>query len=700
MGALILDQIKTHLLGNDYQPKTVEELAVFFNVPIKTIQDVIEPLIDEGLLLMSKRNKVITPAMANLIVGTILINPKGYGFLQNDQLKEDIFIPAIYINSALNKDEVMISLHREKNEEVGQVVKVIKRFKTQMVGRVKSKNKKYYLESLDQSINQWIPLKTKKSDQIKTNHMVVAQITSYEPLVCQFLYSLGHMNDAQVDIKALLSEFDIPLVFSEAILKEANQVSLLKDKGNRTDLRSLYTFTIDNEDAKDFDDAISISKHEAGYELGVHIADVAFYVKENSLLDLEARQRGTSVYAADFVAPMLPEILSNNVCSLQPNQERYTISCMMQINNEGEITSSRLFTSTIESKQRFTYAQVNDIILKVHGEADDKHVELIQNAYECAQALRKHRNQEGNLDFVSSEPYFIMDQGKVLDIAIRSQNEAEGLIESFMIAANESVAHTLKTMDIPAIYRVHENPDPSKIRELAHFVGLLGYPFKGNPSNIHQSQLKKMLAHFADTNLEMIVNKMTLRSMKKATYESVPVGHFGLALKDYLHFTAPIRRYPDLIVHRMIHRYIIEQEISNTQIKSDQEHNTEYAKLSTLAERKAIDAERAVEDMKKAEYMMDYVGDIFEGYISGVTSFGFFVQLANTVEGLVPVHTLDDDYYSIDFPYQRLVGFHNKRKFSLGDKILVRVKHASKEKRQIDFAYIKHIKGEIIKYNN
>ena len=696
----MIHKVKQHLLSSHYQAKTIDELATFFDVSMGEMQNIITVLVDEGIVMMSRKQKVITPEMANLIVGTILIHPKGYGFLQSDQLQEDLFVPAPYLNSALNKDTVIASVKREKNEAIGQIVKIIKRYRTQLVGRVKSKNKKLYLESLDQSISQWIPLKSKKGERIKIGHMVVAEIESYQPLVGRYSHSLGHANDAQVDIKALLSEYEIPLEFPKTVIEQAQRVSLYKDKDERVDLTHMQAFTIDNEDAKDFDDAITISKLDDGYELGVHIADVSFYVQENSVIDQEARERGTSIYATDYVVPMLPEILSNNVCSLQPHVPRYTLSCIMRIDETGQVTSSKLLSSIIQSKKRFTYAQVNDIITGKNLDDHHEFIESIQIAHACAQKLHAYRNQQGNLDFVNPEPYFIMDQGKVLDILVRHQNQAEALIESFMVAANEAVAQTLKTMEIPAIYRVHENPDAEKIRQLAHFLGLLDYKFKGNPNNIHQSQLKQVLTAFAGTDLETIVNQLTLRSMKKATYESVPLGHFGLALDDYLHFTAPIRRYSDLIVHRMIRRYLFDHELSKRQINLDQQHNTEFASVATFTERRAIDAERAVADMKKAEYMEAFIGEYFEGTISGVISFGFFVQLENTVEGLVHVHSLDDDYYSIDHPYPRLVGFHNHRKFSLGDKVLVKVKDASKTKRQIDFTYIKHVKDEIIKYNN
>lgn len=679
----------------EYQAKTNEELAAFFNVPIKEINRLAAEIIDEGKGVLSKKSKLISPKMANMLVGTIMINAKGFGFLVNDESDEDIFIPTPYVKSAMHKDVVMVVKHTDKNEVVGEVVSIIKRAKTQLVGTVKIKNKKAYLASLDTRMDDWIVLKSDNNNRPKRGHMVVANIESYDPLIAFYSHSIGHASDPQVDIMGILLEHDIDLEFSKEVLSLSKQVLTKKDKQQRVDLTHQLIFTIDGEDAKDLDDAISIKETNDGYILGVHIADVSFYVEEDKAIDLEARERGTSVYATDVVVPMLPEALSNGVCSLVPYERKYTISCEMEISKDGEIQSSKIFPSVIESKQRFSYTQVNDIIK--NRDYDDElkeYVSIINIANTCAKAMQQHRQKQGDLDFVSSESNFIMDNGKVIDITLRKQDEAEQLIESFMVAANESVAHLMKIQGIPAIYRVHEKPDADKIREFAKILSMLGYSLKANPNSIHQNQLQKVLLKFKNTNLEPVVNMIALRSMKKATYESTPIGHYGLALEDYLHFTSPIRRYPDLIVHRMLRRYLFEHELKSEQIKKDQSRNTEFAKLSSEAERKAIDAERAVQDMKKAEYMQQVVNEYFEGVISGVTGFGFFVQLSNTVEGLVHIQTLNDDYYHFDSGFFRLVGEKSKKVFALGDKVLIQVKKADKEKRQIDFVYKKHVKDK------
>lgn len=692
---MLKDKVLIHISDKSYQVKSISDLADFFKVPSKTMDALIKQLIESGDVVLSKKEKVLTPAMANMLVGTIMMNPKGFGFLVTEQLDDDVFIPSPYVNSAMHKDKVLVIKHKDKEEIIGEVVKVLERAKTQMIGTVKVKNKRTYLASLDTKITDWVPLNTEKNQKVKRGYMVVANIESYKPLVVRYSHSLGHASAPQVDIKALLLDYDISLDFTEEVLQEAQYVLRKKDSSERTDLTDQMIFTIDGEDAKDLDDAISIAKTDQGYELGVHIADVSFYVEENKKIDLEAKDRGTSVYATDVVVPMLPEALSNDVCSLTENKSRYTISCVMQISKAGKIVSSKIFPSIIESKQRFSYTQVNDII---HGndfdDALEPFKETILLAQECALTLQKFRSQQGDLDFVSQESAFIMDNGTVLDVQARHQQEAEELIESFMVAANETVAHTMKIQAIPTIYRVHEKPDPEKIRDLAKMLGLFGYPLKADANKIHQNQLQKALQFFKGTNIEPVVNMIALRSMKKATYESTPIGHYGLALQDYLHFTSPIRRYPDLIVHRMIRRYLFEHELSLEKMKIDQDRNTEFAQLASSNERKAIEAERSVQDMKKAEYMMQVIGEIFEGVISGVTGFGFFVSLTNTIEGLVHIQTLNDDYYRFDASYFRLVGQSSKKIFALGDKVLVKVKDADKERRQIDFTYIKHLNQE------
>lgn len=689
---MLKENVLVHILEKSYQAKTISDLADFFEVSTQAMTSVIDELIETGNVVLSKKDKVLTPSMANMLVGTIMINSKGFGFLVTEELEDDVFIPFPYVNTAMHKDKVLVIKHKDKNEIIGEVVKVLKRAKTQLIGTVKIKNKKTYLASLDTRISDWIPLKSDQKKKVQRGYMVVADIESYKPLIARYSHSLGHANAPQVDIKALLLDHDISLDFPKEVLHEAQRVLKKKDNKERVDLTQETIFTIDGEDAKDLDDAISIKRNDVGYELGVHIADVSFYVEENKAIDLEARERGTSVYATDVVVPMLPVALSNDVCSLAPHQKRYTLSCLMQISKQGKIVSSKLFPSVIESKQRFSYTQVNDIIQG--NDFDDElepFKETILLAQECALVMQKNRSKQGDLDFVSQESKFIMDHGKVLDIQARHQQEAEELIESFMVAANESVAHTMKIQSIPSIYRVHEKPDPKKIRDLAKMLGLFGYSLKADANKIHQNQLQKALAFFKGSNFEPVVNMIALRSMKKATYESTPIGHYGLALEDYLHFTSPIRRYPDLIVHRMVRRYIFEHELSLDRIKKDQEKNTEFAQMSSNNERKAIDAERSVQDMKKAEYMTQVIGEIFEGVISGVTGFGFFVSLTNTIEGLVHIQTLKDDYYNFDASYFRLVGQSTKKVFALGDKVLIKVKDADKERRQIDFTYLKHL---------
>jgi ribonuclease R len=691
---MIKEEVIKRINHPEYQPETIESLASFLSVDVKELTEHINELINQGQVVLSKKHKIMKPSMANMVLGIIMINQKGNGFVVSDDSDDDLFVPLPYIHSAMHKDTVLVLKHQDKNETIGEVIRIIKRAKTSLVGTVRIKNKKTFLASIDTRLDDWVLMKVKSNQKAPRGFLVVADIVNYDPLTVQYSHSIGHASAPKMDIMAVLLEHDVATEFEKEVVDEANRVLKKKDQHNRIDLTDEMIFTIDGEDAKDLDDAISIKQTEQGYELGVHIADVSFYVEENKAIDREAQKRGTSVYATDVVIPMLPKQLSNDVCSLVYDKPRYTISCFMQINKEGKIVSSKLVPSIIKSKQRFTYTQVNDIIHK--QELDDtlsEFVDVISLAYECAKVLQMQREKQGNLDFESQESAFLMENGRVLDIYVRKQQEAENLIENFMVAANESVAYLLKIQHIPAIYRVHEKPDGEKIRDLAKMLGLFGYSLKANPNNIHQNQLQRALKHFKGSSVEPIVNMIALRSMKKATYESTPIGHFGLALEDYLHFTSPIRRYPDLIVHRMIRRYLFEHELDKEQLELDQSRNTEYAHESSLSERRAIDAERAVQDMKKAEFMVQVVGEIFNGVISGVTGFGFFVQLENSVEGLVHIQTLNDDYYSYDAPFFRLVGERSKKVFSLGDTVMIKVKGANKEKRQIDFIYIKHNKA-------
>jgi ribonuclease R len=496
-----------------------------------------------------------------------------------------------------------------------------------------------------------------------------------------------------MDILALLIENKVPIEFSDKTKQEIKSINEnIVYESNRTDYRSHYVVTIDGEDAKDLDDAISIQKEQDNFRLQVHIADVSYYVKEGSALDQDAYQRGTSVYAANTVTPMLPEVLSNGVCSLHPEVDRYTLTASMLITSSGQIEDIQIHPSMIHSKRRLSYTYVNACIEDetLLSEEDDDFKTFLKDALACSDALNQRKALKGQLDFNTIESKFIMNDGKIVDVVARTSGRSERLIEDFMVAANEAVAYTLRTMQLPGLYRIHENPDPDKIESIAKLCALHGVTLKIHQSGVHQTSLQKALKAFEDSPMFPAISTLMLRSMKKAVYSDEPIGHFGLALQDYTHFTSPIRRYPDLVVHRMLRKYVFENKLDQKAYKNDLNLMRVIAAQASMTERRAVDAERAVEDMKKAEFMMNHIHDVYDGIISGITSFGFFVMLPNSIEGLVHMSTLHDDYYIFDQLNMRLVGERRRKVFSLGDEIKVSVTSANKDTRTIDFKYLKH----------
>jgi ribonuclease R len=464
---------------------------------------------------------------------------------------------------------------------------------------------------------------------------------------------------------------------------------LLVEEG-RLDLTDKLTITIDGEDAKDLDDAITIEKVGDKYRLGVHIADVSYYVKENSPLDHEAFERGTSVYVVDRVVPMLPHILSNGICSLNPNEKRYALSCIMDIETNGEVSDYQLTASVIESDYRMTYTDVNKMI---HGDEETKNkypalTDMVEQMVDCASRIRNRREGLGAIDFEMEEAKILVDeQGHISQILKRERFEAEKLIEDFMVCANETVAKHTKWSQVPSLYRIHEVPTKKKMQAYAKIVGLLGYKMKGSMDAVKPLALQKILEHFEGHDEFPVVSRMMLRSMQKAKYDPSPIGHFGLGLEDYTHFTSPIRRYPDLVVHRILRKYVFgTPDIAKMAV--DEERLKEIAEQSSFKERNAVDAEREIENMKKAEYMEEHIGMIADGVISGVTKFGFFVELENTIEGLVHIQSLEDDYYEFDAASMRLTGKNTRKEFRLGQKVRIKVKAANKAQRTVDFTYL------------
>ena len=502
---------------------------------------------------------------------------------------------------------------------------------------------------------------------------------------------LGHKNDPGVDILSIVNSLGINDTFSDAVMEETNNLPISvneEEMVGRRDLRDKEIFTIDGDDTKDIDDAISIDILENGnYKLGVHIADVSYYVRENTHIDEEAYDRGTSVYLADRVIPMLPHKLSNGICSLNPNEDRLAMSCEMEIDNKGNVVSYDIFESVINSKKQMTYNNVNKIFDEnIIPEGYEKFTDSLLKMKDLAAILRKNKIERGYIDFDIDESKIIVDEkGEAIDVVLRDRGTGQRLIEDFMIAANETVATCIYFMDLPFVYRIHGKPNEEKINSFIKFIGLLGYKIKGKYEEVTPKDMQKILEQLKEKKEFHLLSTLLLRSMQKAIYDTNNIGHFGLASKCYTHFTSPIRRYPDTTVHRLIRTYLFDKKI-NPETVDYYEHKLPFlTEHSSTKERDAIECERQVDDLKKAEYMMKHIGERYTGMISSVTNFGFFVELPNLVEGLVKVSDLTDDKYIFDETTFSLRGVNNKRGYRLGDKVNVIVKDANKLTRTIDF---------------
>lgn len=640
-------------------------------------------------------------------VGTFISHPKGFGFVEVEGCDEDFFIPPEYAHHAFHQDTVEIELMGKPNGKrtEAKVLRVLSHNITQVVGTFQ-KNKAFgFVVPDDPKLTQDIFVSKERSKGAVDGHKVVVEITDYpkagrkpEGKVVEIL---GHINDPGVDILAIVKAFNLPTVFSEKVLNQAERVAndvTDADIVGRVDLRHLQMVTIDGEDAKDLDDAVSLTMEDGMYKLGVHIADVTNYVQENSALDREALKRGTSVYLVDRVIPMLPHTLSNGICSLNEDVDRLAVSCLMTIDAKGNVVDHTLCESVIHSNRRMTYTSVQKILVDQDEAERTKYQELVpmfEQMQELAAVLRKKRRKRGSIDFDFPETKVILDaKGKPIDIRPYERNTATNLIEEFMLVANETVAEHFFWQETPFVYRTHETPDAEKIQKLVTFIRNFGFGLKAShKEEIHPKEIQKLLDKISGTEAEAMISRLTLRSMKQAKYSTVSTGHFGLACKYYCHFTSPIRRYPDLQIHRIIkeeYRGRLKQErIAHYQAILDQ-----VAQQSSTTERKAEEAERETIKLKKAEYMLDKIGESFEGVISGITAWGIYVELPNTVEGLVHVSKIPGDRYYFDELHYEMVGERTGRKFVLGQKVTIVVVDVDRASRTIDFA-IPNAKGEI-----
>ena len=640
--------------------------------------------------------------------GTFIGHPKGFGFVEIEGQDEDIFIPESDTGTAMHQDKVRIIIRDEKKEgkrQEGVVVKVLERGMPEIVGTYQLNRDFGFVISDNPKFSKDIFIPRKEAAGIKNGDKVIAVITDYgsgnKNPEGKIKENLGNIRTPGTDILAIVKSFGIPSEFPEKVMKQAQRVPdhvLDADRDGRLDLRHLQTVTIDGEDAKDLDDAISLTKEGAIYHLGVHIADVSNYVQYNSALDREALKRGTSVYLADRVVPMLPERLSNGICSLNQGEDRLALSCLMDINEKGKVVSHQIAETVINVNERMCYTDVKNILEDTDEEAKKRYDALIPMFFmmkELSGILRNSRHHRGSIDFDFPESKIILNAaGKAIDVKPYEANVATKIIEDFMLMANETVAQEYCTEEIPFVYRTHVNPDPEKVESLLTLLHNQGVKIQKAKEEITPKEIQQIIESIEGLPNEAMISRLVLRSMKQAKYTTECSGHFGLAAKYYCHFTSPIRRYPDLQIHRIIKDNLRGRLMREGRTEHYAEILDEVARQSSVCERRADEAERESDKLKKAEYMSYHLGEEFEGIISGVTGWGLYVELPNTVEGLVHVNTLRDDYYVFDQESYELCGEMTKKVYKLGDKVRVRVADADKMLKTVDFELVSDIRDD------
>ena len=685
-----------------YVPMKIKELCIVLGVTKQdrpVLERILLELQEEGKIELSKRGKY-SKAESKNVTGVFTAHQRGFGFVTIEGETEDIFIPGDKVNGAMHMDTVEIAVlpTTSGKRKEGAVLKVIERGMKHVVCTYEASENFGFAVPDNTRFGSDIFIPKGKSMGAVAGHKVVVEVTSYgkkdkkpEGRVVEII---GHINDPGTDILSIVKAYDMPVEFSEKIMHQVENVSKEVtdvDMAGRMDLRDWAMVTIDGEDAKDLDDAVSLFMDGDNYVLGVHIADVSNYVQEHSALDVEALKRGTSVYLVDRVIPMLPHALSNGICSLNEAQNRLTLSCIMTINPKGEVIDHKIAETVIRTNRRMTYTNVKKILEDKDPEVMEEYKELVpmfEKMAELASILRKRRMKRGSIDFDFPETKVILnDKGEPIDIKPYDRNVATKLIEDFMLIANETVASHFFWQEIPFVYRTHENPDTEKIHKLSTFINNFGYSLHIGADEVHPKELQKLLEKIEGTDEEALISRLTLRSMKQARYTTACTGHFGLAASYYCHFTSPIRRYPDLQIHRII-KETLRGRMNAKRIEHYESILDEVAKQSSQMERRADEAERETIKLKKCEYMAKHVGEEFEGVISGVTEWGFFVELPNTVEGLVRVTELKDDFYQFYEDTYELVGEATNKRYKLGQKVKVVVESTDKLMRTIDFALV------------
>ena len=662
---------------------------------IKEMFDILNDLESKLEIYHTNKDKYMALIYSHLKKGKISVSEKGFGFVVLDD-EEDIHVEEGRLNGAINGDLVIVEvIGKEKGtKREGRVLRIASRSYGPIVGEYLYNDGNPTIISNDKKLKQKIVLTKESTKDAVDGHIVVANVIKEldrNTVLAEITNIIGHKNDVGVDVEAIVYKHMFSPKFPDEVIEEVNKLPdevRGEDEKGRRDLTDEVIFTIDGDDTKDIDDAISIEKLDNGnYKLGVHIADVSYYVKPGMKTYDEAYERGTSVYLVDRVIPMLPHKLSNGICSLNPNVKRLAQSCVMEIDQAGKVVSHEIFESVIKSRIQMTYKKVNKWLDEnIIEEGYEPFTEKLSLMKELADIIRKRREKRGAIDFGTKEAKIIADEnGKPIDVILRNRASGEMMIEDFMIAANETVAEHIFYMNLPFVYRVHGTPKEEKINSFLDFVSTLGYKITGKINTKYPSSIENILKQLRDKKEYEVLSSLMLRAMQKAVYQEDNIGHFGLASKIYTHFTSPIRRFPDTTVHRLLRTYLYENDESKKTIDYFKEYLIPLTEHASQKEKDAIECEREVEDMKMAEYMMDHIGEEYTGIISGVQSFGMFVQLPNMIEGLVHISDIPGDYYNFDEKTMTLIGQRHKKRYRLGDEIKVICKSASKEESYIDF---------------
>lgn len=707
-------EIIEYMRTNAYKPMTADELKDCFQVEeADAFKSILDRLEEEGLIVRTRTNRYGVPERLNLVRGRLQGNAKGFGFVIPDAdtpFEQDVFIHGNEMNGAMDGDMVLARIHSMKKEGLrpeGEVIRVLRRGRTEVVGTYTDSKHFGFVIADDKRLSSDIFIPKEGKNKAKEGDKVVVQLTDYpkgrrsaEGRVKEIL---GHKNDPGVDILSVIRKYQLPEAFPEEVLAEAEKVPDTiseEDLTGRRDLRERRMVTIDGEDAKDLDDAVSIERLDNGnIRLGVHIADVSYYVREGSPLDREAYDRGTSVYLVDRVIPMLPQRLSNGICSLNPRVDRLAMTCDMELDGKGNVIHHDIYPSVIRTDERMTYQAVKQILVDEDPELIERYAPLVEDFRlmgHLAEVLQQRRFARGAIDFDFPEAKIIIgDGGKPVDIVRRPRTIAEQMIEEFMLVANETVSEHFYKKKVPFMYRIHEHPDTDKLESFFEFITHFGHQARGKADKIKPRVLQQVLEEIKGRPEEPVISTVMLRSMQQAKYSSECLGHFGLAAQFYSHFTSPIRRYPDLVIHRIM-REVLEGggKLSDKRRAELKEWLPGTAQHTSERERIAIDAERETDDLKKAEFMMDKVGETFDGIISSVTSFGVFVELDNTVEGLIHVSFMTDDYYHFNESSMSLVGERTGKVYNIGDKVTVKVAGVNLEEHKVDFEFVDMDKPE------